>query len=56
MHLAYEFQMISTPNKNVDLIIIQQGVWAMRHNAQCVITESYIFRYFECNQHFNGKQ
>lgn len=34
--------MISTPNKKFDLIIIQQVVWAMRHNAQRVITESYI--------------
>lgn len=42
MHLAFEFRITSTPNKKIDLIIIQQVVWVIRHNAQSVITESYI--------------
>lgn len=42
MCLASKFRIISTPNKKFDLIIIQQVIGAMRHNAQSVITEPYI--------------
>lgn len=42
MYLASKFRIISTPNKKFDLIIIQQVIGAMRHNAQSVITEPYI--------------